>query len=373
MSASAEVEGFKVSSYVLSKYEIHRVVGEGEYGVVYSARNIEDETPVAIKKIKDYAADEIRESLAKMILRELKMLQHFRGHDNIVSLVDVFIDDKDKHLYFVTELMDTTLHSVIYSKQPLTLQHIQFFAYQILRGLKFLHSAKVMHRDLKPGNILVNSACDVKICDLGMARSPVDSQLGERLTVKVVTRWYRAPELLLCSFDYDFSIDIWAVGCILLELFLRKPAFPGDDYVGMIKLQISKIGNPSKEDQQHLCENAVRFLSVVEVNKKFDWSVHVPSAEATDLMLQLLQFNPQKRVKAGNALQHPFFQELHDPECEPECDKTFDFDYERDLHSMNSQEVKQMIEDEVSAHQYGSSRRWSAQSRSLSGLQPITP
>eukprot|EP00960_Hanusia_phi_P053419 762062-Hanusia_phi.AAC.2 len=166
MSASAEVEGFKVSSYVLSKYEIHRVVGEGEYGVVYSARNIEDETPVAIKKIKDYAADEIRESLAKMILRELKMLQHFRGHDNIVSLVDVFIDDKDKHLYFVTELMDTTLHSVIYSKQPLTLQHIQFFAYQILRGLKFLHSAKVMHRDLKPGNILVNSACDVKICDL---------------------------------------------------------------------------------------------------------------------------------------------------------------------------------------------------------------
>mmetsp|Transcript_16975 Transcript_16975/g.56214 ORF Transcript_16975/g.56214 Transcript_16975/m.56214 type:complete len:309 (-) Transcript_16975:61-987(-) len=308
-----------------------------------------------------------------MILRELKMLQHFSGHDNIVSLVDVFIDGKDKHLYFVTELMDTSLHSVIYSKQPLTVQHIQFFVYQILRGLKFLHSAKVMHRDLKPGNILVNSACDVKICDLGMARSPVDSQLGERLTVKVVTRWYRAPELLLCSLDYDFSIDVWAVGCIMAELFLRKPAFPGDDYVGMIKLQISKIGLPSREDQEHLCENAVRFLSVVEVNKKFDWSSHVPSEEAIDLLHQLLQFNPKKRAKAGVALQHPFFQELHDPNCEPDCDKTFDFDYERCLHSMTSTEIRKMIEDEVSARVQESNARHSPPARSMSGLQPITP
>ena len=129
-----------------------------------------------------------------------------------------------EELYIVLDYMDTDLHKIIYSSNVITDEHIQYFIYQILRGLKYIHSANVIHRDLKPSNILVNSNCHLKICDFGLARG---YQEADYLTEYVVTRWYRAPEIMCSSDAYDYKIDVWATGCILAELLMRNPIFPG--------------------------------------------------------------------------------------------------------------------------------------------------
>lgn len=110
---------------------------------------------------------------------------------------------------------------------------MQYFLYQILRGLKYIHSANVLHRDLKPSNLLLNANCDLKICDFGLARVTSETDF---MTEYVVTRWYRAPELLLNSSDYTTAIDVWSVGCIFMELMDRKPLFPGRDHVHQLRL-----------------------------------------------------------------------------------------------------------------------------------------
>lgn len=128
-------------------------------------------------------------------------------------------------IYIVTNLMETDLHRVIYSRQELTDEHIQYFLYQILRGMLYIHSANVIHRDLKPNNILLNKNCDLKICDFGLARG-FDNE-NEFKTEYVVTRWYRAPEVILNASEYTKALDIWSIGCIFAELLGRTPLFPG--------------------------------------------------------------------------------------------------------------------------------------------------
>ena len=115
---------------------------------------------------------------------------------------------------------------------------VQYFLYQILRGLKYIHSANVLHRDLKPSNLLLNANCDLKICDFGLARVTSETDF---MTEYVVTRWYRAPELLLNSSDYTAAIDVWSVGCIFMELMDRKPLFPGRDHVHQLRLLMEVI------------------------------------------------------------------------------------------------------------------------------------
>jgi mitogen-activated protein kinase 1/3 len=152
-----------------------------------------------------------------------------------VKYLDDFID-----VYLVTDLMETDLHRIIYSKQKLSIDHVQYFIYQVLRGLKYIHSCGVLHRDLKPSNLLVNSNCDLKICDFGLARgiegkANEDGRAGTMLlTEYVVTRWYRAPEIMLACHEYSYPIDVYSVGCILAELILRKPWAPGEDYIDQV-------------------------------------------------------------------------------------------------------------------------------------------
>jgi tRNA A-37 threonylcarbamoyl transferase component Bud32 len=234
----------KHSFTVDSRYSMIRTIGSGAYGVVISALDAKSNTNVAIKMVPKAFSDEID---AKRILREIKLLKHFR-HENIVSIVDMmppnvnYIEDFID-VYIVTDLMETDLHRIIYSKQKLSIDHAQYFIYQVLRGLKYIHSCRVLHRDLKPSNLLVNSNCDLKICDFGLARgiddqrSNADGRSGTMLlTEYVVTRWYRAPEIMLACHEYSYAIDVWSVGCIFAELILRKPYFPGDDYIDQVCL-----------------------------------------------------------------------------------------------------------------------------------------
>ena len=187
--------------------------------------------------------------LAKRALREIKLLRHFAGHENITSILNMQVADFNdfNEIYLVQELMEADLHQIIRSEQPLTEAHYQYFVYQTCRGLKYIHSANVLHRDLKPGNLLVNADCELKICDFGLARGLSDKEDAGFMTEYVATRWYRAPEIMLAYRNYTKAIDMWSVGCILAELLQGKPLFKGRDYVDQLNQILTVLGTPDDE------------------------------------------------------------------------------------------------------------------------------
>jgi len=198
---------------------------------------------------------------ARRIFREIHVMAHF-DHPNIVRLVRVIRPKADSirsfaQLYLVTEVMETDLHRVIHSRQDLTSDHISYFLYQLLCGLKHLHSGGVLHRDLKPSNLLVNADCQLKVCDFGLARES-EATVSTALTEYVVTRWYRAPEVLLSGGRYRESIDVWSVGCILGELLLRRPLFPGENYLHQLQLIIQTLGSPAEDDLHFIRNEAAK-------------------------------------------------------------------------------------------------------------------
>ncbi|CAH8522360.1 unnamed protein product [Schistosoma margrebowiei] len=208
-------------------YMPEKSLGFGAFGVVWLVVDPRTGDHVALKRIPNIFESVVS---AKRAYRELKLLFSLK-HLNIVRLIDV-VKVSSSSLFsevsVLCEYMDTDLHKIIVSTQYLSLEHVKLFVYQILRGLKYLHSAGVIHRDLKPGNLLVNSDCLLKICDFGLARSVpsfgVESSCNP-LTLEVVTQFYRPPELLLGSNFYTAAVDQWSVGCILGELLCRKILF----------------------------------------------------------------------------------------------------------------------------------------------------
>jgi mitogen-activated protein kinase 1/3 len=191
--------------------------------------------------------------------------------------------------------------------------------HQILRGLVYLHSANVVHRDLKPSNLLVNKNCDLKICDFGLARvlsTTEEDSLGR--TDYVVTRWYRAPEVVLLASEYTKSIDVWAVGCILCELILRKPIFAGKDHLDQIKKIVSVIGNPTEDELHWLPRHgsARAFLKKCPPAPKASWSTLFPmaSADAIEVVEAMLRFDPTCRCSVQDALRLRYFGALFEEE-----------------------------------------------------------
>ncbi len=163
-------------------------------------------------------------------------------------------------VYLIFEKMDTDLFKIIKSQQQLTTDHYKFIMYQILRAVLYLHSAKITHRDIKPSNVLINEDCTIKLCDFGLSRS-MDDNSNVGLTEYVVTRFYRAPEVMLCSHNYTKAIDIWSVGCTFGELLSQKYLFPGDNYLNQIKLIIELLGSIKDEDLSFISnDNARSFV-----------------------------------------------------------------------------------------------------------------
>jgi serine/threonine protein kinase len=177
---------------------------------------------------------------------------------------------------------------------------MQYFVYQMLVALKYIHSAEVIHRDLKPSNILLNADCSLKICDFGLARG-LDAE-ETSLTEYVVTRWYRAPEIMLACQEYSKAIDVWAVGCIYAELLGTKPLFPGDDYIHQLKLIVDVLGSPSEDDMTFIKSARARSFMQKQAGKpKQAWSSLFPKASAVglDLLDKMLTFHPSKRVSSA--------------------------------------------------------------------------
>ena len=284
-----------------------------------------------------------RYSRPKRLVRHLKLLRHFRAHENIARLKDVYSTDGScTCIRIVTDLMDTNLQKLITSPQNLSDQHVRYFVYQILRGLKFIHSAGVVHRDLRPANIFVNANCDLKICGFGLAASPhrVSSSITQQFSKTTLTYTvpdmtsYHAPELLLGTAQCFKASDMWSVGCILAEMLGRKPLFKGDFY-GMLRSVVSVIGTPADDDRSFLNEKAAHFMSHMPECQTQGFGTLFPAAhhEAIDLLSKLLVFDPRKRLSLTQALEHPYFQELHDPADEPICRHTFDFEFEAGMNS----------------------------------------
>eukprot|EP00438_Fugacium_kawagutii_P035142 Skav218782 [mRNA] locus=scaffold1372:454950:455843:- [translate_table: standard] len=226
--------------------------------------------------------------------------------------------------------METDLASILKSPQPLSDEHCKFFTYQILRGLKYVHTAGVMHRDLKPRNLLVNSNCDLKICDYGLARLVTHN--GEPpLTEYVCNRWYKAPEVLCSCAGYGPAIDIWSVGCIFAEMLRRKPLFPGKNTQHQLNLIVSHLGFDAETRIKD--EKCRKFLESLVKTSEFTGLYEAVGPQppmVLELLLATLHFNPDRRLTAEQTLALPYLEQLHCPEDEPVAPlidvKDFDFE-----------------------------------------------
>ncbi|NXU55463.1 MK15 kinase, partial [Turnix velox] len=255
-------------------------------------------------------------------------LQEFGAHPNIIKLLDVIPAQNNKDIYLIFESMETDLHAVIQKGNLLKDIHKSYILYQILKATKFIHSGNVIHRDQKPSNILLDSDCFVKLCDFGLARSLSQTKEDERnppLTDYVATRWYRAPEILLASPSYTKGVDMWSIGCILGELLLGKPLFPGTSTVNQIEHILRVIPAPTQEGRILFMEKKAGAFSHCSLTcrrgVRFE-EIFPPStpSPALDLLKKLLVFNPRKRLTAEEALKHPYVRRFHCPAREPSLD-----------------------------------------------------
>lgn len=228
----------------LKRYEKIEFLGEGQFATVYKARDVETDTIVAVKKIKLGSRIDAQDGINRTALREIKILQEL-DHKNLMGLLDVFGHMSNVSLVF--DFMDTDLEVIIKDNTIiLTTANIKSYIIQTLQGLEYLHMNWILHRDLKPNNLLVNSNGVLKIGDFGLAK--LYGSPNRINTHQVVTRWYRAPELLFGAKQYSVCIDMWAVGCILAELLLRVPFLPGESDLDQLTKIFQVFGNPTEEN-----------------------------------------------------------------------------------------------------------------------------
>ncbi|KAI8996949.1 kinase-like domain-containing protein [Pilobolus umbonatus] len=314
---------------VNNRYKIISKLGAGSYGSVCDAQDLHTNEVIAIKKCR-HVFD--RKLITKRCLREIKLLKHFNGHPRIIDIraMDIVDPDSFNEIYLIQTRCDTTLADIIHSHLQLEPVHYRWFMYQLFSGLHYIHSANVLHRDLKPANILVNANCDIRICDFGMARGLVVPS-GERqsplMTLYVVTRWYRAPEIMLNKNSYNKAIDMWSLGCILAELYGRKVLFKGNDYVDQLHKIIAVLGLPKDTSFWNQSPEVVDYIkSLRDVNGEppreypVDFTSLLPGIPpaAVDLLEKLLSLNPQKRITTSEALNHPFVKDVRCPSEEIE-------------------------------------------------------
>ncbi len=273
---------------------------------------------VAVKRVR---------KAERKVSREYQILSELKGCKHCVELLEVFytVGDNEKITQnFVFEYVPDSLENYVCESKKqakhIPAPTIKSIMKQILEGLEFVHGKSICHRDLKPDNVLLDSDLNVKICDFGSSKK-MDGK-AHRNIPHIVSRYYRAPELMLCHTDYSTPVDIWAVGCILVELFTLEPLFPGKTEGLQLFEMIALLGTPKGEDKEYLynslTEGTRKSLEQVSDLPTIDLKLVFPEAhyksteiaQAADLARQMLEWNPGKRVTARQALKHPFFQFL---------------------------------------------------------------
>ncbi|RYR17389.1 hypothetical protein Ahy_B03g062153 isoform A [Arachis hypogaea] len=323
----------------MEQYEKVEKIGEGTYGVVYKARDRVTNETIALKKIRLEQEDEGVPSTA---IREISLLKEMQ-HRNIVRYTSancflvigyLIINEVDflnanskaiehrellqdvvhseKRLYLVFEYLDLDLKkhmdsSPEFAKDP---RQVKVFLYQILCGIAYCHSHRVLHRDLKPQNLLIDRSSNaLKLADFGLARAfgiPVRT-----FTHEVVTLWYRAPEILLGSHHYSTPVDVWSVGCIFAEMVNQRPLFPGDSEIDELFKIFRILGTPN-EDTWPGVTSLPDFKSAFPKWAPKDLATVVPTLEPAglDLLSSMLRLDPSKRITARSALEHEYFKDI---------------------------------------------------------------
>jgi mitogen-activated protein kinase 1/3 len=404
------------------RYQVLSIIGSGSYGSVCEARDKRRTCKVAIKRIKHLFDDLID---CKRILREIAILSHL-NHPHVVKLFDVVRPSSMRafdELYIVMELCDSDMKKLIKQDINLTQLHIDTLLYNVLVGLKYLHSAFIYHRDLKPANCLVNQDCSVKICDFGLSRPqplgpgaaqrlseslpntpreedptgtawvtgsgsasgivvPHNARAKRTMTRHVVTRWYRAPELILLQDDYTEAIDLWSAGCIYAELLQlldtgpalldRGPLFPGASCFPLspdrrhrydkqfhtrgatdqLNVIFEVLGSPSEEDTAQLNrQDAREHIRSCPRKAGTGLSTRLPwvGPEPLSLLQQTLVFNPKRRISADKALGHQSFAAFRDPAVETASDRrvTLDFD---SLGDLSESQLRKLFGEEIAKY-----------------------
>jgi mitogen-activated protein kinase 1/3 len=347
---------------IWNRYTEPEFIGQGAYGCVIRARDTQADIAagdtsaeagkVAIKKIIDI--QEMDEIDSMRTLREIKINRHLH-HENVARLTEVFpstVLHPFNEVYMVFDLETTDLSRLIRADR-LRDEQIPLFSYQLMKGMKYIHTAGIMHRDIKPSNLLVNPVTGVlKLADFGLAIGKAGT--SHQLINYVVTRWYRAPELLLDNQHYDYAIDMWSVGCIVIEMLIRKPLLKGKTSKDQLRLIMSLLGNPAPEDVAFIEKERYREM-LLKMSKKdhVPWEKVISSGGrqvgtmpnedvCISLIDQLLQFAPEKRLTAQTALEHPYFEGLHNPANESACESEWGFVTE----DLDVEEVFKMLQAE---------------------------
>ncbi|XP_021084682.2 cyclin-dependent kinase 10 isoform X1 [Mesocricetus auratus] len=308
----------------VKEFEKLNRIGEGTYGIVYRARDTQTDEIVALKKVR---MDKEKDGIPISSLREITLLLRLR-HPNIVELKEVVVGNHLESIFLVMGYCEQDLASLLENMPtPFSEAQVKCIMLQVLRGLQYLHRSFIIHRwaggrDLKVSNLLMTDKGCVKTADFGLARAygvPV-----KPMTPKVVTLWYRAPELLLGTTTQTTSIDMWAVGCILAELLAHKPLLPGTSEIHQIDLIVQLLGTPSENIWPGFSklplagQYSLRKQPYNNLKHKFPWL----SEAGLRLLNFLFMYDPKKRATAGDCLESSYFKEKPLP-CEPELMPTF--------------------------------------------------
>lgn len=325
--AASGSSGAERTSLWGSRYELRGIMGKGGYGCVMSAIDVRTGRPVAIKRV-----DAVFQSLPMVlrILREVKFNRRLAGHPNLVALRDVVWprDASFKDVRMVFDSMPCDLDRFIESRRGTGIDEplIKLLMLQLLKGLAYLHEARVMHRDLKPANVLIDETCRLKICDLGLARANFETQNGDHAhlwTAHVVSRCYRAPELIVphttdkgfvAGVPYSSAIDVWAAGCVFAELFLCVPLFGGaTSQAKLLELIFDLLGTPTYDVAQRMFPpELLAHMLRRPTRPKYGLDRLMPAAPpaAVALMSAMLTFDPSTRITAAAAVASPYFDDV---------------------------------------------------------------
>ncbi|KAL4455702.1 hypothetical protein ABPG74_003112 [Tetrahymena malaccensis] len=298
------------SNTIPDRFKCLQKIGEGTYGIVYKGFDTQTNKQVAIKKVK---LDQEQEGIPQSALREICILKDLSDHQNIVKLQDVIYQMDQGKLFLIFEYVDYDLKKYMETMKYLTQHDIKLIMYQLLNGLNFCHQRRIIHRDIKPQNILIDKAGNVKIADFGLAKTfQVPSKT---LTHEVETLWYRPPEILLGVKAYSLAIDMWSIGCIFYELIEKKPLFMSDSEIDAIFKIFQLHGTPNPETFQGL-EDYPYFKSSFPRFHAQDPFVVFKNLDndARDLLMQMIALNPLDRISVKQALQHPYFDSLSQSE-----------------------------------------------------------
>ena len=289
-----------------SSFQQLEKLGEGTYATVYKGRNRQTGELVALKEIHL----DSEEGTPSTAIREISLMKELK-HENIVSLHDVI--HTENKLMLVFEYMDKDLKKFMDSRGgergALDFVTIKSFMHQLLQGIAFCHDNRVLHRDLKPQNLLINAKGQLKLADFGLARAfgiPVNTFSNE-----VVTLWYRAPDVLLGSRTYNTSIDIWSAGCIMAEMYTGRPLFPGTTNEDELHKIFRLMGTPSEHTWPGISKYP-EYKANFPVYATQDLRALLPQidVQGIELLNQMLQLRPELRVSAKDALLHQWFVDL---------------------------------------------------------------